>query len=341
MSAVVTLHREDGGLLGEPLLLVDLVRRFVEAGLGFDAGSHGIAAAPVAYPAPAEWGDSSLPPNLTPDIGHVLVIVTRAGLVVYRHPHTLTEVVKPGLQAVMARLSLAPAGFQLLAPGLTNRAAPVVPAAMPVVPFARRERSRLRLRAIEEAPPPAVRWADLAPRPAPQAVQESDDGAVTSAVKVVVHDGVYQDLRVRRRFSSEMEDGGFVVGRVFADADQPGTYIAEVTGAPEAEHTGATLVQFTYTGDSFAAVKQQLAEQGLGERLLGWYHTHPFPATPAMGLSSLDLYLHFTTFRIPWQLAALVNLDPGGDQPGRVLRFYVREGDTMKRCRTGVVDGRR
>lgn len=101
-----------------------------------------------------------------------------------------------------------------------------------------------------------------------------------------------------------------------------------VTGALPAEQVGASLLHFTFTGDSFDRVKRRLDQDRQGERLLGWYHTHLFPATEAMGLSSIDYRLHFTTFRIPWQVAGLVNLD--GDD--RVLRFYVRRGDEMSLC---------
>jgi hypothetical protein len=62
--------------------------------------------------------------------------------------------------------------------------------------------------------------------------------------------------------------------------------------------------------------------------MLGWYHTHLFAATDDIGLSTIDFRLHFTTFRLPWQIAGLVNLD--GQQ--RVLRFYVRQHDTMALC---------
>ncbi len=53
-----------------------------------------------------------------------------------------------------------------------------------------------------------------------------------------------------------------------------------------------------------------------------------------MGLSSIDVRLHFTTFRIPWQLAGLVNLEA----ERRVLRFYVRDHDNMALCHHQEID---
>ena len=93
-------------------------------------------------------------------------------------------------------------------------------------------------------------------------------------------------------------------------------------------------LHLTFTGDSFSAVKRSLREGPSGDRLLGWFHTHLFPATDEMGLSSVDLRLHFSTFTIPWQVAGLINLDGAG----RTLRFYVRRGDGMALCPDWTVD---
>jgi hypothetical protein len=119
-------------------------------------------------------------------------------------------------------------------------------------------------------------------------------------------------------FSDEIEEGGFLVGRVYRDSDRPGGYLVHVTAAISAERTGASMIGFTFTGESFLRVSEQLAGRGDGEALLGWYHTHLFPASPTSNLSSADEELHRSTFRRPWQVAALVNIS--GD--GRALRFY-------------------
>ncbi|MCP4654200.1 MAG: hypothetical protein GY856_02155 [bacterium] len=150
----------------------------------------------------------------------------------------------------------------------------------------------------------------------------------TDFVKVLVEEGVHDELCTSRQFSDQVEEGGFLVGNVFADEEHPGTYIAQVTGALAAHKTGASLLHFTFTGDSFDHVNQVLERERPGERILGWYHTHLFPATNDLGFSTIDIRLHFTTFRIPWQIAGLVNIARGQ----RVLRFYVRRHDTMALC---------
>jgi len=197
----------------------------------------------------------------------------------------------------------------------------------------------MKLRPISEPAPPSLRVASFDSRPAPLLCEETGDEDTTRFVKVVMHEPVYRDLLEGREFSPELEEGGFLVGRIFQDGSEPGCFIAEVSDAVAAEHTGATLMQLTFTGDSFGAVKRRLELDHKGKRLLGWYHTHPFPALPRLGLSSMDIQLHFTTFRISWQLAGLINLDPRVDPKDRVLRFYVRRDNTMKRCQLELTDG--
>jgi hypothetical protein len=150
----------------------------------------------------------------------------------------------------------------------------------------------------------------------------------TDFVKVLVDEPVYADLTRLHHFSSEVEEGGFLVGQVYEDAEQPGTFLAHVTAALPVRHTGASLLHFTFTGDSFDHVKRAIDREHRGKQMLGWYHTHLFAATDDIGLSTIDFRLHFTTFHLPWQIAGLVNLD--GQR--RVLRFYVRQNDTMALC---------
>ncbi|MBW4635068.1 MAG: hypothetical protein KME30_25155 [Iphinoe sp. HA4291-MV1] len=127
-------------------------------------------------------------------------------------------------------------------------------------------------------------------------------------VKIVLKRSLYQDLCHQRPFSRKVEEGGFLIGKVYRDGDDENVYLLEVSNALTAQHTGASFLHLTFTGDSFVGVKRTLNQNHPGERLLGWYHTHLFPATPSFGLSSVDVELHFSTFTIPWQLAGLINV---------------------------------
>ncbi|MCP4697648.1 MAG: hypothetical protein GY862_12470 [Gammaproteobacteria bacterium] len=160
-------------------------------------------------------------------------------------------------------------------------------------------------------------------------------GDRSAPVKVLLHEAVFLDLDKKRSFSNKVEEGGFLVGRVYEDGDVPNTQLVELTAALGAEHTGASLFHFTYTVDSFVAFKNILRRYFPKQRMLGWYHTHLSPANTEMGdLSSSDLELHFTTFRQPWQLAGLINLDAPGK---RTLRFYVRQNSLMVPCPQWII----
>lgn len=122
-----------------------------------------------------------------------------------------------------------------------------------------------------------------------------------------------------------MEEGGFVIGHRHADQGRPRRHLLEVTAIVPAQSTGASLLRFTFTGESFLRLGDLLASRGRGEIILGWYHTHLFAATPSFGLSTIDVRLHTSTFRRAWQVAALINLD----EDHRVLRFYRSDGDHL------------
>lgn len=83
--------------------------------------------------------------------------------------------------------------------------------------------------------------------------------------------------------------------------------------------TQASAALLLFTGDSWSALRRRLAADLQGLRLLGWWHTHLFPATDTFGLSGLDETLHRQFFSSPWHFAALLNVSH--DQ-GRVLRCY-------------------
>ena len=276
---------------------------------------------------------------VTEAIGYIQVRIAIAGHWLYRHPHTAIEVLGPGLRAWVAALD--PTGrararaFRLDGPGLERLlhiSAPIPTGVTEVRPYAEGERPAFRIRPIPPPPPPQRSLRELGAAPVPAGF--ADDPRHTGLVKVVMEPAVAAELEQGRAFSDQVEQGGFLVGEVFADADAaaeagaPESYILLVKAAVPAEQVGASFLHFTFTGDSFDRIKARLASEHQGSVLLGWYHTHLFPATDAIGLSSIDYRLHFTTFRIPWQIAGLLNLD--GEH--RVLRYYLRRGEDMRLC---------
>jgi hypothetical protein len=149
-------------------------------------------------------------------------------------------------------------------------------------------------------------------------------------VKVVASPLVLTALLRAESFSDQWEDGGFLIGRAYIDTEGgDNAYLVCITAVPRARATMSSLVHLTYTGDSFSEVKRLLRDDFPGQQLLGWYHTHLFAAEEEMGLSGPDVHLHFSTFRQPWQVAALINLPLHGPA---TLRFYATQDKEMVRC---------
>src|SRR5262249_22311981 len=152
---------------------------------------------------------------------------------------------------------------------------------------------------------------------------------------VVFGTDVYEQLMSEMAFSPDVEEGGFLLGQLFSDRDRPGRLLVRIVEALKAERTGASLLQFTFTGESFLRAHHTIARRdpGSGElsrrspvRLVGWYHTHLFPATDKVGLSSIDVELHTRTFLQSWHVAGLVNID----EDTRKLRAYGWDGSAMQ-----------
>lgn len=189
------------------------------------------------------------------------------------------------------------------------------------------------IRPVPEPPPPLRRRGSFTTTPG----EDPEGEPVDPSVRVYVAEDVRRALAHERAFSLTVEEGGFLFGRVYRDEESPERYLVEITHAVPAEHTGATVRDLTFTPDSFSSMQRRLQAEGSDVRLVGWYHTHLFAATASLGLSRDDDELHVTTFRSPWQIAGLVNLDLARDPGGRVLRFYVRRRHGMVRCPEEVV----
>jgi hypothetical protein len=268
--------------------------------------------------------------NLRSVLGYCDVVVVVDGAVLYRHPHRVSELLAPALQEIVAQLDpeVDEWGFCVSGPEVDDypleRPAPLVEGAVDL-DLGQPRRLRFLMQKLEEPAPEIIRTKEV-----------GIDPASLGPINVLVCGDVVASLGGTLPFSMEVEEGGFLSGRV-RRADGPEVqYIVEVSGVSPAKHSGASLMHFTFTGDSFGAMNQILSSERPGEQLLGWYHTHLFPATDEMGLSSIDVDLHFETFRLPWQVAGLVNVADGK----RVLRFYARHGDEMRECPQWVVDER-
>lgn len=344
MRPMIYLYRGDGSLYPKAPPFFSVVLPVLERITGRKLSSE--MPEILVYPIPMEPHLAGSPAitNVSYNYGYARVRIYEGGRVVYEHPHTIKELVAEPLQALLGKLEPTEKhwGFYLYLEGmpppytavkpmdqvhtLVTDNKPNVEGVVNVTPYQTNERPLFGIKRVVEDPLPLASLDDF--RIITHAVSQS------SSVKVLVHESVYEEMHKTRHFSHKVEEGGFLVGKVYEDADARGTYFVEVTAALTAEHTGASLLHFTYTGDSFSAFNTRLRQEYQSQRLVGWYHTHLFAATDKMGLSSIDLDLHFSTFRQPWQLAGLINLDAPGR---RTLRFYVKEGSLMMPCPQWII----
>jgi hypothetical protein len=271
-------------------------------------------------------GEPSLT-NLRGSHGFVSVRITREGRLLYQHPHAVRELVGRPLQRILARQVPDEThwGYGVSGPGLEQ--VPLVrPAPRPAGSVDLRSFSgRPRRFQVEEVPEdlPEADLADFG------LVVGTDPPATTGLlITPQVHEGLLRTMA----FSQDVEEGGFLVGRVSRARGRPDDHLVLVSEAMPAQRTGASLLQFTFTGESFLRINDALAQRDNGDRLVGWYHTHLFAATDSLGLSTIDVELHTRTFRRPWHLAGLVNIDAGTRQ----LRMYRWNGGAMHQLRYSV-----
>lgn len=267
--------------------------------------------------------------NLRASHGFITVRIVEDRRVIYRHPHSVRELLAGPIQRLLAAEMPDETrfGYGIAGPGLEGvplvRPAPDVPGTMNVQIDTSRPR-RVHVVPLPEPPPATVGLADLGVAPEDYAARPVATQAAPT-VGVVFSSRVHRALREAASFSTEVEEGGFLAGRLFADRDRPGHDLVHITSVLPAERTGASLLQFTFTGESFLRANDEISRHGDGLRLVGWYHTHLFPATETLGLSSIDVELHTRTFLRRWHVAGLINLDGRS----RTLRVYGSDGNRM------------
>ena len=186
--------------------------------------------------------------------GYTYNTILMGGKIVYRHPHPMQDVVSQTLQNILKEKhpEIHSWKFRVDIPGIphqpTMRQTPPVKGAVSIKPFEKGKGPGYKIKRIEEKPPPKKSMTDYGITP-----KENDKYA---KVKVLIPQALKNDLCLNRPLSHEVEEGGFLVGRVFQDADGEGCYLIELSIAPNAEYTGASFFHFTFTGDSFVGIKK-------------------------------------------------------------------------------------
>jgi proteasome lid subunit RPN8/RPN11 len=125
--------------------------------------------------------------------------------------------------------------------------------------------------------------------------------------QVVARRSVLNDVYRHGHASPHVEVCGVLVGNVYRDEAGAFLYVeASIRG----EHAGSQGAQVTFTPATWTHVQAEMDRCHAGQRVLGWYHTHP---GFGIFLSGMDLFIQENFFSLPWQVAFVY--DPvGGDE---------------------------
>ncbi|MGW5128269.1 JAB N-terminal domain-containing protein [Streptomyces sp. NPDC004069] len=266
------------------------------------------------------------PPRLTyrdQRFGHVNVVVQVEGNVVYRQRHSVNGLLGPVLAEVARATDPGQDAwtFRIDSPAFEDspglRMPPEVRGTIDV-DVARSSRLSFGVRPARE---PDVPDFDAKTVGVPAELGHHP-------VSVLLSPDVKRLLERDLPLSGQVEEGGFLFGKVYRRPDAPEHHVVMVEHVLPAEHSGASLMHFTFTGDSFRTMRRVHTEQHPEDQLVGWYHTHLFAPSGPFGLSETDVALHRATFRRPWQIAGLINIHDNR----RILRCYVGTETSMRSC---------
>jgi len=151
------------------------------------------------------------------------------------------------------------------------------------------------------------------------------------AGKIYIPSEIYEDLHQKLTLSEQNEEGGYLLGDVYRmpgapekEDDPDFKWIVEVTDLLMAEDTIGSPATLLFTGDTWSKMSRQIDRNYADRRLVGWFHTHVFPATDSFGLSGLDQDMHAWYLPRPWQIAVLLNLEDNGE---RTVRCFQKGGE--------------
>ena len=133
-------------------------------------------------------------------------------------------------------------------------------------------------------------------------------------VTQAIPDGVWALTRAHVGEQLENEVGGFLIGFLAEDG-------LNVTHAVPAREAVGSAAQLTFPPEAWTAVLATIEERNQGERLVGWYHSHP---GHGIFLSAYDEFIQSQFFPEEGQIAIVI--DP---QTGEEGVFVTRNGKTQ------------
>lgn len=140
-----------------------------------------------------------------------------------------------------------------------------------------------------------------------------------TSVKIKVWQGALRKAREHAQRHRRDEVGGICIGTL-GKGRHSGRWIVEITDTLMAEHTINRGASITFTPDTWSAANRIIEQRYAtsGERMVGWYHSHPMSG---VFFSFYDLFVHENFFTQPWHVALVI--DPFRGREG----FFVWSGE--------------
>jgi proteasome lid subunit RPN8/RPN11 len=153
----------------------------------------------------------------------------------------------------------------------------------------------------------------------PMMIAPRTAGLRQGGFQTIIKRGVLDQIHEHGRDNDKVEICGVLVGNVYTDSLGPYLYItAMIKGDAASSHAA----QVTFTAETWQHIQDVMDKQHPGEKIVGWYHTHPgFD----IFLSGMDLFIQDNFFNLPWQVAFVY--DPIGEKEGL---FVWRRGKSEK-----------
>ncbi len=147
-----------------------------------------------------------------------------------------------------------------------------------------------------------------------------DGNNLQPLVSVFMTQQAYSRICVHSVSDMRNEVGGFLIGQWCLSESHE--QFVEVEYALPARYTRQGSVYLTFTQESLVDIHDQIDTNYKGQKIVGWYHTHP---NMGVFLSHYDTWLHSNFFPEPWQVALVV------EPVSAIGGFFVRQ-------RGGILD---
>jgi len=152
-----------------------------------------------------------------------------------------------------------------------------------------------------------------------------------NVVQVVVKRSVLDAICEHGLSRTDVEVCGVLVGNCYQDERGPFIFIEAMI---QGEHSDNKVAQVTFTSETWNHIQDEMDQRFGGQRILGWYHTHP---GFGIFLSAMDMFIHENFFNESDQLALVYDPLKGEDglfvwRDGKAeLHQYLVEEDAATR----------